>query len=57
MTSDLEGRARTKSAQDSAFVARDPAKLDALAQSPIAELAVKGLKAKAGDLLRAAKKK
>jgi len=52
-----EQAAGTKSAQDTAFVARDPAKVDALAESPIAELAVKGLKAKAGDVLRPAKKK
>ncbi len=47
----------TKSVQDSAFVARDPAKVEALAESPIAELSVKGLKSKAGDALRPAKKK
>ena len=49
-----EMQAGTKSVQDSAFVARDPAKVEALAESPIAELNVKGLKAKAGDVLRAA---
>ncbi len=47
-----EQAAGTKSVQDSAFVARDPAKVDVLAESPIAELNVKGLKAKAGDVLR-----
>ncbi|MDP3500654.1 MAG: DUF2330 domain-containing protein [Myxococcales bacterium] len=52
-----EQAAGTKSAQDTAFVARDPSKVDALAESPIAELSVKGLKAKAGDVLRPAKKK
>ncbi|MFO0599102.1 MAG: DUF2330 domain-containing protein [Myxococcaceae bacterium] len=37
---------------DSAFVTRDPAKVEKLAESPIAELQVKGLKTKAGDALR-----
>jgi len=49
-----EQQAGTKSVTDSAFVARDPAKVDALAESPIAELQVKGKKAKAGDALRPA---
>ena len=48
-----EQHAGTKSVEDSAFLTRDPAKVDALAESPIAELNVKGLKAKAGDALRA----
>jgi hypothetical protein len=48
--------AGTKSVQDSAFVARDPSKVDALAESPIAELSVKGLKPRAGDPLRPTKK-
>ncbi len=52
-----EQAAGTKSVQDSAFVARDPAKVEALAESPIAELSVKGLKARAGEALRPAKKK
>ncbi len=52
-----EQQAGTKGIEDSAFVARDPAKVEALAESPIAELAVKGLKAKAGDALRPPKKK
>jgi len=38
-------------------LARDPSKVDALAESPIAELSVKGLKAKVGDALRPPKKK
>ncbi|MDP3506217.1 MAG: DUF2330 domain-containing protein [Myxococcales bacterium] len=42
----------TKSAQDTAFVARDPKKVEALAESPIAELAVAGVKPKAGEALR-----
>ncbi len=46
----------TKSVQDSAFVARDPNKVEALAESPIAELSVKGLKARAGEPLRPSKK-
>jgi hypothetical protein len=49
-----EQTAGTKSVQDSAFVARDPAKVDALAESPIAELNVKGVKARAGEALRPA---
>jgi len=52
-----EQQAGTKAVEDSAFVARDPAKVEALAESPIAELAVKGVKAKAGDALRPPKKK
>ncbi|MBL8953641.1 MAG: DUF2330 domain-containing protein [Myxococcaceae bacterium] len=43
-----------KSASDTAFVARDPAKVEALAESPVPELAVKGKKARAGEPLRAA---
>ncbi|MBL8910429.1 MAG: DUF2330 domain-containing protein [Archangium sp.] len=39
-----------------AFIARDPAKADTLAESPVAELQIKGLKAKAGEALRKAKK-
>ncbi len=46
----------TKSVQDSAFVARDPSKVEALAESPIAELSVKGLKPRAGEALRPPKK-
>jgi hypothetical protein len=42
----------TKAASDTAFVARDPSKVEALAESPIAELAVKGKKARAGEALR-----
>ena len=49
-----EQQAGTKSVQDTAFVTRDPAKVDALAESPIAELNVKGLKARAGEALRPA---
>jgi hypothetical protein len=45
----------TKAAQDTAFVARDPAKVEKLAESPIAELQLKGLKSKAGEALRAKK--
>jgi len=52
-----EEQASASAAQDTAFVARDPSKVEALAESPIAELNVKGLKAKAGDVLRPAKKK
>jgi len=43
-----------KPAQDTAFVARDPAKVEALAESPIAELQVKGKKGRAGEPLRPA---
>ncbi|MBL8918045.1 MAG: hypothetical protein JNJ54_04345, partial [Myxococcaceae bacterium] len=49
-----EQSAGTKSAQDTAFVTRDPAKVEALAESPIAELNVKGVKARAGEALRPA---
>jgi hypothetical protein len=35
----------------------DPNKVEAIAKSPIDELSVKGLKAKAGDPLRPAKKR
>ncbi|MFZ5444132.1 MAG: DUF2330 domain-containing protein [Myxococcota bacterium] len=42
----------TQAAQDTAFVARDPAKVEKLAESPIAELRLKGLKPKAGEALR-----
>ncbi len=44
-----------KAAADTAFVTRDPAKVDALAESPIAELEVKGKKGRAGEALRAKK--
>ncbi|MFO0599100.1 MAG: DUF2330 domain-containing protein [Myxococcaceae bacterium] len=37
---------------DTAFVARDPDKVEKLAESPIAELQLKGLKPKAGEALR-----
>jgi hypothetical protein len=46
----------TKSAQGTAFVARDPAKVEKLAESAISELQVKGLKAEAGKPLRPSKK-
>lgn len=39
-------------ARDTAFVPRDPTKVEKLAESPIAELQLKGLKAKAGEALR-----
>ena len=42
----------TKAASDTAFVARDPSRVEALAESPIAELAVKGKKTRAGEALR-----
>ncbi len=42
----------TKAAQDTAFVERDPAKVEKLAESSIAELQVKGLKTEAGKPLR-----
>ncbi|MBL8910430.1 MAG: DUF2330 domain-containing protein [Archangium sp.] len=51
-----EQQAGTKSAQDTAFVERDPAKVEKLAESPIAELQLKGMKPKAGEALRKAKK-
>jgi hypothetical protein len=51
-TVQTDGQAKT--ASDTAFVTRDPSKVDALAESPIAELAVKGVKARAGEALRAA---
>ena len=41
-----------QAARETAFVPRDPAKVDALAESPIAELQVKGVKARAGEPLR-----
>ena len=41
-----------RSAQGSAFVARDPSKVEKLAESSIAELQVKGLKSEAGKPLR-----
>ncbi len=44
--------ARVKAAQGTAFVARDPAKVEKLAESSIAELQVKGLKSEAGKPLR-----
>jgi hypothetical protein len=46
----------TQAARDTAFVPRDPNKVEKLAESPIAELQVKGLKGKAGDVLRGKKK-
>ncbi|MFO0599098.1 MAG: DUF2330 domain-containing protein [Myxococcaceae bacterium] len=47
------GVAETKGAgADSAFVTRDPDKVEKLAESPIAELQLKGLKPKAGEALR-----
>jgi hypothetical protein len=49
-----EQHASNKTATDTAFVARDPAKVDALAESPIAELEVKGKKGRAGEALRPA---
>ncbi len=50
-----EQQAANTTATDTAFVAtRDPAKVDALAESPVPELQVKGKKAKAGDALRPA---
>ncbi|MBL8914182.1 MAG: DUF2330 domain-containing protein, partial [Archangium sp.] len=42
----------TGSATGTAFVARDPDKVEKLAESPIAELQLKGLKPKAGEALR-----
>ncbi len=44
--------AQPKAAQGTAFLERDPAKVDKLAESAIAELKVKGLKAQAGTPLR-----
>jgi len=46
-----------KPAEDTAFVTRDEKKVEALAESPIAELQLKGLKAKAGEALRTKGKK
>jgi hypothetical protein len=51
---EAQAAAGSKSATDTAFVARDPAKVEALAESPIAELQVKGKKARAGEALRPA---
>ena len=45
----------TKAAQGTAFIARDPAKVEKLAESAIAELQVKGLKPEAGKPMRKAK--
>ncbi|MBL8910432.1 MAG: DUF2330 domain-containing protein [Archangium sp.] len=45
----------TGSATNTAFVERDPARVEKLAESPVAELQVKGLKAKAGDVMRKSK--
>ncbi|MFT3709052.1 MAG: DUF2330 domain-containing protein [Archangium sp.] len=45
-------QAGTQAAKDTAFVARDPARVEKLAESPIAEFKLKGLKTKAGDPLR-----
>jgi hypothetical protein len=48
-----QGQASTpQPAKDTAFVARDPAKVEALSESPIAELQVKGLKEQAGRPIR-----
>jgi hypothetical protein len=47
----------TKAAKDTAFVERDPSKVEKLAESAIAELQVKGLKTEAGKPLRPGKKK
>jgi len=47
-----ESTAGTQAAKDTAFVARDPAKVDALSESPIAELQVKGLKPEAGKPIK-----
>ncbi|MBL8910431.1 MAG: DUF2330 domain-containing protein [Archangium sp.] len=47
----------TGSATGTAFVARDPEKVEKLAESPVAELQVKGLKSKAGEALRPQGKK
>jgi hypothetical protein len=47
----------TKAAKDTAFVERDPAKVEKLAESAIAELQVKGLKPEAGKPLRPQSKK
>jgi len=44
--------AATQPARDTAYVARDPNKVEKLAESPIAELQLKGLKPKAGEALR-----
>lgn len=44
----------TSTARDTAFVARDPARVERLVESPVAELSVKGLKARAGEPLRVA---
>ena len=41
-----------KAAQGTAFLERDPLKVEKLAESSIAELKVKGLKTKAGKPLR-----
>ncbi|MBL8951498.1 MAG: DUF2330 domain-containing protein [Myxococcaceae bacterium] len=49
-----EQRAAQTTATDTAFVARDPAKVEALAESPVPELAVKGKKGRAGEALRPA---
>ncbi|MBL8910433.1 MAG: DUF2330 domain-containing protein [Archangium sp.] len=46
----------TKAAEGTAFVARDPSKVEKLAESPIAELQLKGMKSKAGEALRKSKK-
>jgi hypothetical protein len=45
----------TGAATGTAFVERDPAKVEKLTESPIAELALKGLKPKAGEALRVKK--
>ncbi|MDP2270594.1 MAG: DUF2330 domain-containing protein [Archangium sp.] len=47
-----QARSAPKAAQGTAFVERDPAKVEKLAESSIAELQVKGLKSEAGKPLR-----
>ncbi len=53
-TSEAAQAGGAKTASDTAFVARDPAKVDALAESPVPELQVKGKKGRAGEALRPA---
>jgi hypothetical protein len=43
----------TQAAKDTAFVPRDPSKVEKLAESPLAELGIKGLKPRAGVALKA----
>ncbi|MFO0599103.1 MAG: DUF2330 domain-containing protein [Myxococcaceae bacterium] len=47
-----QAKATGSAGGDSAFVTRDPNKVDSLAESPVAELQVKGLKPKAGEAFR-----